>query len=222
MAESRDRTSPDPAVGMSPETSAGVVHPLAAVARHILVEAPRLGPVRLVCVDGPTCSGKTTLAGKLAKVLGDVPVVHMDDLYEGWDGLPGVAARLETWLLGPLRTGAPARYRRYDWTAGTFAEWHAVPACPALVVEGVGSAARVVDGHAVCKIWVEAPTETRYARGMVRDDGGFGPYWDTWAAAERRHFTMEQTRDRADLIVDGAPTVAYDPEAEVVVTAWRR
>jgi uridine kinase len=206
---------------MSPDTAASPVWPVAAVARHVLAAAPRLGSVRLVCVDGPACSGKTTLAGRLALTLGGIPVIHMDDLYEGWDGLDAVTERVEAWLLEPLRTGRPARYRRYDWLAGSYAEWHDVPRSHTLVVEGVGSAARIVDDHAVLKVWVEAPSETRHARGVNRDAGGFGPYWEAWAEAERRHFAVERTRDRADLLVDGAPAVAYDPETCLVVTAWR-
>jgi uridine kinase len=176
------------------------------LAVRVLAAPPRLGPVRLVCVDGPACSGKTTLAARLAAALGDVPVVHMDDLYEGWDGLPTVAGRLSTWLLEPLRAGRPGRYRRYDWPRGEYAEWHEVPAGPALVVEGVGSAGRAVDGLAAAKLWVEAPEDVRHARAAARDGGAFEPYWDAWAKAERAHFAAEDTRRRADLILD---TTAY-------------
>ncbi|MGH3490512.1 MAG: uridine kinase family protein [Actinopolymorphaceae bacterium] len=223
MVHPRERTNADPdrAVRRSALASNCRVWPLHAVAHHVLATPPRLGPVRLVSIDGPACAGKTTLAGRLAMALGDVPVVHMDDLYEGWDGLPGVAARLEEWLLDPLRRGEVARYRRYDWTAGAYAEWRDVPTCHALIVEGVGSAARVVDDEAVLKIWLEAPAETRHARGLARDAGGFGPYWDAWAAAEDVHFTAEKTRDRADLLVDGAPVVLYDEETAIVAD-WRR
>ena len=195
---------------------------LADVAQDVLAGPPRLGPVRLVSVDGPACAGKTTVAGLLAAALGDVQVVHMDDLYEGWDGLPTVAGRLEAWVLGPIRAGVPGRYRRYDWGLGAYAEWHDVPLRPALVVEGVGSASRAVEADASLRIWVDAPLDVRFARGEARDGGGFGPYWDAWAAAEHRHFAAEDTCARADLRLDGAPDIAYDPAREVVVTHARR
>jgi uridine kinase len=200
----------------------GAVVTFAELAAYVRAAPPRLGLVRLVCVDGPTCSGKTTLAGRLAAALDTTAVVHLDDLYEGWDGLPGVGARLEEWVLAPLRAGRPGRYRRYDWHRGAYAEWHEVPVVPVLVVEGVGAAGRTTDPYATLRIWVEAPTPVRVARAEVRDQGAFGPYWDAWAAAERDHFAAEDTRARADLLVDGAPTDAYDPETGVVVAAWHR
>ena len=48
-------------------------------------------------------------------------VVHMDDLYDGWDGLPRSTSSSDT-LLAPLAAGAPGRYRRYDWHAAAYAE----------------------------------------------------------------------------------------------------
>jgi hypothetical protein len=197
------------------------VLPLASLAAYVRAARPLLGPVRLVCVDGPACSGKTTLATRLAAALGGCPIVHMDDLYEGWDGLPTVGKRLEEWVLAPIRSGVPGRYRRYDWGRGAYAEWNEVPLRRALVVEGVGSAARLVDGHATLRIWVEAPEEIRLERARIRDAGGFDPYWRSWAEAERRHFALERTRDRADVVLDGAPEVPYEVERDVVATSVR-
>ena len=65
----------------------------------------------VVCVDGPAGSGKTTLAAALAASRPAATVVHMDDLYPGWDGLPHVGAQL-TSLLEPLAERRPGRYRR--------------------------------------------------------------------------------------------------------------
>jgi uridine kinase len=190
---------------------------LADVAREVLAGPPRLGAVRLVCVDGRAGAGKSTLAGRLAPLLGDAQIVRMDDLYEGWTGLRGVWDRLDAWVLRPLLGNFPGRYRRYDWSAESYAEWHDVPVRPALVVEGVGSADRPIDHLATLRIWVEAPLDIRYRRGMERDGEAFRPYWDSWAAAEDVHFARERTKERADLIVDGAPTLSYDEETELVV-----
>lgn len=176
----------------------------AALASRVLADPPRLGPVRLVVVDGPAGSGKTTFAAGLAAALRPAPVVHMDDLYEGWSGLvDGVWGRLEQQVLAPLRAGRPGRYQRYDWAAGQFAGWVDVPVSAALVVEGVGSAALPVDPWAVLRVWVEAPQEVRMARGVERDGEALRDEWARWTELEAAHFTADGTRSRADLLVDG-------------------
>ena len=174
-----------------------------ALADRVRAAAPLLGPVRLVCVDGPAGSGKTTLADALAVELGPgAAVVHLDDLYEGWGGLEGVAERVETGLLVPLAQGRDGSYRRYDWVAGRLDGTVAVPVPDVLVVEGCGSAPRSVDGRAVLRVWVEAPADERLARGLARDGEHLRPEWLAWTAAETAHFAREDTRRRADVVVD--------------------
>lgn len=169
---------------------------------RVRASEPRLGAVRLVCVDGPAGSGKTTLAGRLGGELG-AQVLHVDDLLEGWGGLEGMWPRLQEWVLEPLAAGRPGRYRRYDWSAGEFAEWHDVPLADVLVLEGCGSARRAVDGLAVLRVWVEASPEVRLARGLARDGEAMRPQWLTWMRDEAAHFAVEETRARADVRVDG-------------------
>lgn len=158
-----------------------------------------LGPGRLICVDGPAGSGKTTLAMALAE-LTRAPIIHMDDLYEGWDGLPTITAQLDT-ILRPLVTGAPGSYRRYDWVEGAYAEDVLVPPTPLLVIEGVGSGAAAYDDLRTALAWVDAPHEVRMRRGIERDGEAFRPHWEKWAAAETEHFARDQTAVRADIIV---------------------
>ena len=166
-----------------------------------LARPPTLGAGRLICVDGPAGSGKTTLAAAVSERTG-APVVHMDDLYPGWDGLPEVRGRLSA-LLRPLAEGRAGSYRRYDWLEGRFAETVTVAPSELLVLEGVGSGSRVVADLATVIVWIEAPYELRMRRGIERDGEAFEPHWLSWAEAERLHFAGEGTRERADLLVDG-------------------
>lgn len=161
-----------------------------------------LGHGRLVCVDGPAGSGKTTLAARVAG-LTTAPVVHMDDLYAGWDGLPQVGEQLAT-LLEPLARGETGRYRRYDWHAGAFAETVAVPPAPLLVLEGVGAGSAAFSHLATVLVWVEAPAPLRLQRGLARDGADAEPHWRRWTVAETAHFATDRTRDRADIVVDGS------------------
>jgi uridine kinase len=175
---------------------------VAALAARVRTTLPRLGGTRLVCVDGPAGSGKTTLAGSLGPALG-ATVVHMDDLYAGWT-LTGAFARLSAGVLRPLAEDRPGAYHRYDWSAGRFGRHPVpVPAGGVLVVEGCGSCPRAVDPWAVLRIWVEAPRELRLARGLVRDGAGMAPEWHRWQVTEAAAFGAEGTRDRADVRVDG-------------------
>ncbi|HET8603566.1 MAG TPA: 4-amino-4-deoxy-L-arabinose transferase [Marmoricola sp.] len=161
-----------------------------------------LGRGRLVCVDGPAGSGKTTLATALATILGGAPVVHMDDLYPGWDGLPEVGREV-LGLLGPLADGRPGCYRRYDWYAGRFAEQHCVAPGPWLVLEGVGSGQSAWAGLTTLLVWVEVPDDLRLQRGIARDGEAERGHWVRWMADERAHFVRDGTRERADVLVDG-------------------
>jgi uridine kinase len=193
------------------------VLPIAGLAARVLAAAPRCGTTRLVCVDGPSGSGKTSLAGRLTAALGHPPLLHMDDLYPGWDGLADAVPLLHDWIVAPLASGLPARYRRYDWDRGEYAEEHDLGVPPLLVVEGVAAGARIVAARSVLLVWVEAPQDERFRRGIARDGEAYCPQWERWAQQEQLHFAAEGTRGRADVRVDGAPTVPHDPDREIVL-----
>lgn len=180
--------------------------PLAEAAQRALDLAlagpPGLGAGRLVRIDGPAGSGKTTLAEQIATLAPGTPVIHTDDLLTGWDGLPGLAATLGA-LLRPLVAGEPSSYRRFDWHAGRPAELVAMPTVSLLVLEGVGAGSLTGSGAAGPLVWVEAPHDVRMRRGLERDGDAFAPHWTAWAAAEEQHFTAQRTKERAHLVVDG-------------------
>jgi uridine kinase len=160
-----------------------------------------LGRGRLVSIDGPAGAGKTTLAEEISALAPGALVVHMDDLYEGWNGLPEVSRQLAG-LLRPLAERLPGSYRRYDWAAGAWAETVTVQPTDLLVLEGVGSGCRTQDDLIGVLVWVEAPYEQRMRRGIERDGEAFAPHWQAWAEAEELLFARHRTRQRADLVVD--------------------
>jgi uridine kinase len=164
-----------------------------------------LGTGRLVCVDGPAGSGKTTLATALAGLVreGDGPltVVHTDELLQGWRGLPGLAGTLED-LLRPLADGRASHWRRWDWLADGWAERHAVSPGGLLVLEGVGSWARRIADLVTVLVWVEAPPDLRLRRGMARDGEQMRAHWEQWMVDEDALHAAEGTRAHADLTVD--------------------
>lgn len=177
-----------------------------AVAREILdlaaARSATLGAGRLVCLDGPAGSGKTSLAAAIAGRAG-CPVVHMDDLFPGWDGLSRVAVPLEG-LLRPLAAGRPGSYRQFDWSLDRYRHTVQVDPVPLLVLEGVGSGSAVICDLVTVLVWVEADRELRRRRGVGRDPG-FAEHWDHWADQEAHHFATDRTQERADLVVDTSP-----------------
>jgi uridine kinase len=175
------------------------------VAARVMSATARCGSTRLICIDGPAGSGKTTLAGALAEALGDAPVVHMDDLYQGWAQALGepLASRVEAWLLVAWESGLPGMHPRFDWILGRYAEWVTVPLAPVVILEGCGSGSALIRQRASLVIWVEAPGEVRLERGVERDGAALAPQWLAWQAHEEAHFAADGTRAAADVIVDG-------------------
>lgn len=189
--------------------------PLRQLATRVTRTPPRAGRSRVVAIDGPAGSGKTALATRLARIL-EAPVVHMDDLFPGWDGLAEAPGKLRDWILAPLAAGRKAAYHRYDWERGAYAEQVPVPESDVLIVEGCASGSTAAAPYLSLLIWVDAPYNVRRDRGIARDGEMFAPHWERWARQEDILFAAERTAERADVIVDGDPHVRHDTDAEIV------
>jgi chloramphenicol 3-O-phosphotransferase len=175
-----------------------------AIVALALSRAATCGRTRVVCVDGPAGSGKTTVAAiaqdAFAAAGSEAAVLHMDDFYEGWEGL---RADLEPRIVGqvfePLADERAGRWQRYDWHAGAFDGWVDLAVTDVLVLEGCGSGALAYDAYRTALVWVEATSETRLARGMERDGEQMRGHWLAWMEREERHFQLNRTRERADI-----------------------
>jgi uridine kinase len=161
---------------------------------------PRCGATVVVGIDGPSGSGKSTLAAGVEAELG-CPVVHMDDLFPGWDGLARAAELVTDQVFRPLASGSAAEYRKWDWDASEWGDRVTLPWTALLIVEGCAATVRPAGDFVAVRIWVEAALEVRMARGMERDGEAYRPHWERWAAQERALFAGDGTRGRADLIV---------------------
>lgn len=167
-----------------------------------LARSPTLGAGRLIAIDGPSGSGKSSIAKAIVAggAAYSTALIAMDDLYAGWGGLDAaLAPRVVGQLLTPLAAGRPARWQRYDWEAGRFGDWVETTPTDLLVIEGCGSGARLLAPWTTLLVWMEAPPDVRKARAVARDGPSLLPHWEAWTRSEKRHFTLEQTRLRADL-----------------------
>ena len=176
------------------------------------------GPI-VAAIDGRSANGKSTLAGRIATVVERAAVVHTDDVAWwhsrfGWDDL------LVDGILEPLRRGSSVSYRPPGWAPrGREGSIDVDADARLVVVEGVGAARRSLRPWLDAVIWVqsdravtEARDAARVAAGETSPSGLAG-----WMAEEVPFQAAERTWEAADVVVDGTPTVAHDPETEVIV-----
>jgi uridine kinase len=176
----------------------------------------RLGPVRLVGIDGCGGAGKSTFAVRLSRALQGAPVIHTDDFAshhvptEWWP-------RMQHDVIEPLLRGEPATYRPYDWNARRFADT-AITVEPGnvILIEGVGATRKAWRDDLAMRVWVDCPRDLRLRRGLERDGEELRDFWLEWMRAEDAYLEQEHPDRFADVVVDGA-TLAPDPETHYVV-----
>lgn len=171
-------------------------------------------PTPIILIDGRAASGKSSLAATLKNVLfkeleQSPRLVHMDDLYPGWEGLLLGAGYLNQQILGPLRAGKTAHWQLWDWEKGErgcAAEpgngWREFSGGTPLIVEGCGSLSRVSSELADYRIWIEASQDARHSRWRERDGEKFNDFWHIWAAQEDEFYQQEKSKSLADLVID--------------------
>lgn len=186
-------------MGAETEQAADPAHVDAVLARA-RTSVPACGPVTVVALDGRSGSGKTTLGSAVADAWG-APLLHMDEIYPGWDGLAASVGVLEEQVLAPLARGERPEYRRWDWTHDRWGPLRRLPAEDRLVVEGCGVAVRPAGDRAAVRVWLEAPRALRQRRGLSRDGEAYRPHWQRWAAQEDALFAADGTRERAHLVL---------------------
>lgn len=161
---------------------------------------------RLICIDGPAGAGKTTLGRAVADSAPpdrSVSLVHLDDLYEGWEqDLSQVGPMLLERLVGPLAAGLPAGYRRYDWLSSSYAEWVMLPPSDLVILEGVGAGHPVLAEFRATLVWVHAVPGLCLARGLARDGEGMRDQWLDWQRREAEYFELFAIEQQADVVWD--------------------
>jgi len=168
-----------------------------AVARAAL---PALGSTVVVAVDGRSGAGKTVLGTAVAEALA-CPVVHLDEIYPGWDGLADGVALVTACVLEPLARGERAAYPRWDWMRSRPGRTIEVAAGPHVVLEGCGALVPPADRYAAVRVWVDAPTPVRRERALSRDGEAYAPHWDRWAAQEDAVYAGSRPWEDADVLL---------------------
>jgi pantothenate kinase len=182
----------------------GNAQPGTLAAVRLVRSLPRRPAV--VAVDGPSSSGKTTLAARISAAVSGSCVVHTDDIawrhaVLDWDGL------LAEGVLRPYRSGRAVSYRPPQWDRHGRTGSIDVPAsCPLLLVEGVGSGRRELSDLLDAVIWVQTDAAELHRRNAVRVAAGEISQEDhaAWMAEEEPFLAAQRTWERANLILHGS------------------
>jgi len=169
-----------------------------------LVDDGKTMPILLI--DGRAGSGKSTLADEVQneffKLGESAPrVIHLDDLYPGWDGLQLGVEYLQRSVLTPLSRREVAHYQLFDWVSGERREWREFGGGTPLIVEGCGAINRNSIESADLSVWLEDTEQTRKERWMGRE--GNDTHWAQWAAQELDFYARERSAELASRVVAG-------------------
>jgi cytidylate kinase len=168
----------------------------------------------VVAIDGRSGSGKTTFATRLSSTL-NATVVHTDDVAWHHSFFDWWSLMIEH-ILEPFQAG-----KSIDWTPESWKQRQrmgsiVVPSTKILIVEGVSASRRELSDWIDVPIWIETSLEIAEQRGLLRDGEAESNFWFEWQAQERPLLEKDQPWTRAKLIVDGAPSLEYNPNTEFV------
>lgn len=167
------------------------------------------GDTKIVTIDGPAGSGKTTLANELAaqfsKAIGQVCVIHLDEIYEGWDGAleSKLFERIDAWILTPIRQGLNPRHLKFDWHENKYTSWNELPLTPLVIIEGVGSGHSDLRKYVSQAIWVEADESLLLDRVIERDGEIVRDEMMIWKARERTYFELHNVKRSSNIHMRG-------------------
>jgi uridine kinase len=158
----------------------------------------------IILIDGRAGSGKSTFAEALQQQLfrdgESAPrVIHMDNIFEGWDGLALGSDYMVRFILQPLARRETASWQDWSWVKNQRSSWREFSGGTPLIVEGCGSLTERSKEHADIAIWLEASEETRRERWIQRER--HLEKFDFWAAQELDFYAREKSQSLADLVI---------------------
>ena len=159
----------------------------------------------LIAIDGPAGAGKTTLAKSLAEEISahsTVFVIHMDDLYEGWDDPlnEDLTQRLKH-LIHSHKSGNEIAFMKYNWKAMAFDDQELLLSTEVLIIEGVGAAQKIIRDEGAKTYWIDIDPEIGLQRVLLRDGLDTEPHMRVWQITQAKHFEMDRTRENCEFIL---------------------
>ena len=156
----------------------------------------------LLAIDGPAGAGKTTFAAQLEAELlvnGTVRVIHMDDLYNGWDNalsnpLSEILDRISTAHIA----GREFVIKIFNWHIMQFDREEIVTPTDYLIIEGVGAAQQIVRETGATTYWLDIEPEIGLQRVLDRDGPHFEVQMRQWQVDQDKHFARDETRENCE------------------------
>jgi uridine kinase len=180
----------------------------------------KCGQTKIIVIDGPAGSGKTTLAKSLSGLLENCPIIHMDEIYDGWENAlsPKTSQDLVEWIINPLLESRSIEFVKYDWYLEKRIEKVVINLPKVLIIEGVGSSSFEISKHASLKLWIEVNKETGINRVLTRDGQQIQEQMKKWQTRESKFFIENNSKENSDVWIDGDPVVKIDTSSQFVRT----
>jgi uridine kinase len=160
----------------------------------------------VILIDGESGVGKSRLAKQMSAELGGV-LVHLDDLYPGWNGLSAGREHAIDSVLIPLTEGRTGRYTAWDWARSVPGEVVEVAPTDVVIIEGCGISTEKSRRFANATVWVECEEGERRARLAQRDGDQFAEHLELWDAQVHAHMAANKPRETASVIVNSTSTM---------------
>ena len=158
--------------------------------------------VTLLAIDGPAGAGKTTLAAKLEaeySAHSTVRTIHMDDLYDGWEGaLGGALTQTLSDITSAHLNGKDYTVKFFNWYLMKFDREEIIVPTDYLILEGVGAAQAVVRHAGATTYWLDIDAETGLKRVLARDGAHIEKQMRQWQIQQAIHFDVDQTRENCE------------------------
>ena len=159
----------------------------------------------VIAIDGPAGAGKTTLAHEIFLALSpkmSVNVIHMDDLYDGWENaLTDDLTQFLQYLSAQHQSQEPAKLSRYNWATSSFDPPEVIAPADLLILEGVGSGDKSLQDQFAALIWIDIDPEIGVKRVIDRDGAQVADEMKKWLGTQQKYFSQHSTREKADFIL---------------------
>jgi len=158
----------------------------------------------LIAIDGRAGAGKTTLAAHFFKELSadkTVEVIHMDDLYNGWESAldEGLTQTLES-IVNAHNNGVSIEIDIFNWQSMSFDSKAMINPVDILILEGVGAGQKVVRDAGATLYWLDIDADVGIQRVLNRDGNQIASQMKQWQIAQEIHFMRDKTRENAEHI----------------------